>query len=122
MRIDIPRQLGQMIALSRKAKGFTQGQVADMAGVSRQLVNRLELGAAPGIALDNLLAIATAVGCHLWVELDEEIPAARDASDNEHKAEASTDSLKQAEVAEELERRYALDATLLDPPGLRANE
>ena len=121
MRIDIPRQLGQIITLARKERGLTQGRVAELAGVSRQLVNRLEVGAAPGIALDNLLAIAAAVGCHLWVELDGKTPQEPDTSDYGHKATESTDSPKQAETIDELERRYTIDATLFEPHESEAN-
>ncbi|MDO4538171.1 MAG: helix-turn-helix domain-containing protein [Coriobacteriales bacterium] len=66
-RINIPRQVGIVAAKSRRDRGLTQLQVAEAAGVSRQLVNRLETGSAAGIALDKLLRILGASGCALDV-------------------------------------------------------
>lgn len=66
-QILLPRQVGIVVARSRQARGLTQAQVAERAGVSRQLVNRLEVGSASGIALNKLLAILDAVGCILDV-------------------------------------------------------
>lgn len=66
-RITLPRQVGIVVAKSRSARGLTQAQVAEKAGVSRQLVNRLEMGFANGIALSKLMAILEAVGCALDV-------------------------------------------------------
>ncbi|MBR3328776.1 MAG: helix-turn-helix transcriptional regulator [Atopobiaceae bacterium] len=66
-RILLPCQVGIVVAASRAERGLTQAQVADAAGVSRQLVNRLESGSATGIALDKLLAILNATGCVLEV-------------------------------------------------------
>ena len=66
-RIRIPRQVGIVAAAARRTQGLTQQQVADTAGVSRQLVNRLETGSATGIALDKLLSILSATGCALDV-------------------------------------------------------
>lgn len=66
-RITIPRQVGIVAAAARRAQGLTQQQVADTAGVSRQLVNRLETGSATGIALGKLLSILSATGCALDV-------------------------------------------------------
>ena len=66
-RISIPRQIGIVAAATRRSRGLTQQQVAEAADVSRQLINRLEMGTATGIALDKLLAILTATGCVLDV-------------------------------------------------------
>lgn len=66
-RITIPRQVGIVAAAARRTRGLTQQQVADTAGVSRQLVNRLETGSATGIALGKLLSILSATGCVLDV-------------------------------------------------------
>ena len=61
MRIDIPRQAGQAVAQARLDCAMTQGQLAEAAGVSRQLVNRLEAGNAAGISLAHLMAILAAL-------------------------------------------------------------
>ena len=94
----------------RKDKGLTQGEVARMAGVSRQLVNRLEVGTATGIALDKLMAILATVGCSLWVEDDNSSPDARASAQEEP---SGNDAY--GEAAEEFMRRYAMDATLFAP-------
>jgi transcriptional regulator with XRE-family HTH domain len=70
--ITTPRAMGAAIARLRHAKGLTQAQVAQQAGVSRQLVNRLEMGTAEGIMFDKLLAILAALDCTLFVGHDSE--------------------------------------------------
>ena len=42
--ITIPRQVGQVVRAARKARGMSQAQLALEARISRQLVNRLEMG------------------------------------------------------------------------------
>lgn len=66
-QVHLPRQVGIVVTKARVARGLTQSQVAERAGVSRQLVNRLEMGSASGIALSKLLAVLDAVGCALDV-------------------------------------------------------
>lgn len=72
-RINLPRQVGIIVAAARESHGLTQLQVAEAAGVSRQLVNRLEVGSATGISLGKLLAILDVVGCALDVYPLEEV-------------------------------------------------
>lgn len=90
-RITLPRQVGLIVASTRRERGLTQSQLAKDAKVSRQLINRLEVGTATGIALDKLLAILGAAGCVLdvspledagrvhneWQNPPQEAPAAR---------------------------------------------
>ena len=68
-RITLPRQVRLVTATARRERGLTQSEVAQLAGVSRQLVNRLETGSATGIALDKLLSILGAVGCALDLDI-----------------------------------------------------
>ena len=64
-QITLPRQVGLIVAPARKAAGLTQAELARRAGVSRQLVNRLEVGTANGIAFDKLLSVLKVVDCGL---------------------------------------------------------
>ena len=106
-RITLARQVGLVVASARKAKGLTQSQLAHASGVSRQLVNRLETGAATGIALDKLLSVLNALGCTVDISpsasFDPTIGPA-----NTHTSHAS-----QAPV--DLPREYTLDESLFDP-------
>lgn len=70
--ISTPREMGATITRARHEKNLTQSQVATKAGVSRQLVNRLEMGTAQGIALEKLLSILHVLNCSLFVEYGEE--------------------------------------------------
>jgi HTH-type transcriptional regulator/antitoxin HipB len=42
-----PRQLGVLIRYHRKARGFSQTQLADLAGLRQEMVSKIESGA-PG--------------------------------------------------------------------------
>ena len=106
-RITLPRQVGIVVASARRARGITQSQLAQDARVSRQLVNRLEMGTATGIALDKLLAILDAAGCELDVHpVDGE----------EHlQTSAAQHARSAAQPIENLGEGYALDETLFSP-------
>lgn len=107
-RIRLPRQVGIVAADARKAQGFTQLEIARAAGVSRQLVNRLETGAATGIALDKLMAILDAVGCALEVyptNADKPTTQSFDAQT----PPVATETFDPSEA-------YPLDGSLFDPP------
>ena len=67
MNIVSSRQIGQLVRIKRKEKGFTQKQLAQSAEVSERLVSALELGDAPGIQLDKLLKILATVELDLFV-------------------------------------------------------
>ncbi len=111
MRIRLPRQVGIVLSSARKSNGLTQAQLARKAGVSRQLVNRLEVGMATGIALDKLMAILDAAGCVLEVyQLDE----GRNNGDG-NESERCSPVTSTAPPTDELPR-YKLDETLFDSP------
>jgi transcriptional regulator with XRE-family HTH domain len=106
-RITLARQVGLVVASARKAKGLTQSQLAHASGVSRQLVNRLETGAATGIALDKLLSVLNALGCTVDISPSAAFDLANGPA-NTHTSHAS-----QAPV--DLPREYTLDESLFDP-------
>ena len=59
---DSPLTFGQLIANARRAKGWTQPQLADAAGVSRPTISRWERDAMPGTAEpDTVRALCTAL-------------------------------------------------------------
>lgn len=60
MRIYTPKDFGSLIRQSRKDQGFTQAQLADLAGVSRDWIIRLEQGKRTvelGLAMRTLRAL-----------------------------------------------------------------
>ena len=56
------KRIGGRIAALRKARGMTQQQLADMAGLAQQNLARVETGRYSS-RLDTLSAIAEALGC-----------------------------------------------------------
>lgn len=86
-RIKTSRAMGSVIAQARMAKGLTQDQLARDAGISRQLVNRLEMGTASGIALSKLLSILERLDCALLVDSDGQ-PLEREPSPSESRIQA----------------------------------
>lgn len=66
-KIEIPRQIGQMIKSKRLEKGFTQEQLASFANTSRSLVYRLEKGATNGISLNKLFDILKVLDLELAI-------------------------------------------------------
>lgn len=60
-------ELGAIIAHSRKSRGYTQQQFADVAGVGRRFVSDLENGKAT-VQLGKLLQVLTALGLDLEVK------------------------------------------------------
>ncbi len=65
--VTIPRQAGIYVRRAREAQGLTRRQLAEAAQVSERLLAALELGDAPGIGLDKLLAVLDALGLGLEV-------------------------------------------------------
>ena len=65
MTVSIPRQAGIFVRREREAQGRTRAQLARSAHVSERLLASLELGEAPGIQLDKLLAVCRALGLEL---------------------------------------------------------
>lgn len=64
-----PRSIGLAVRDRRRELGLTQAQLAQRAGVSVRLVVSLELGDAPGIQLNKLLAVLDALGLSLYAVL-----------------------------------------------------
>lgn len=58
------KRIGGKIADLRKARGMTQQQLADMAGLAQQNLARVETGRYSS-RLDTLAAIAEALGCQV---------------------------------------------------------
>jgi transcriptional regulator with XRE-family HTH domain len=58
------KRIGGKIADLRKARGMTQQQLADMAGLAQQNLARVETGRYSS-RLDTLAAIADALGCQI---------------------------------------------------------
>lgn len=65
--LSIPRQAGIYVRRAREAQGLTRRQLAHACGISERLLASLELGDAPGIGLDRLLAVFSALGLTLQV-------------------------------------------------------
>ncbi|MEQ8600156.1 MAG: helix-turn-helix transcriptional regulator [Devosia sp.] len=59
--------LGAIIALARKSRGYTQQEFADIAGVGRRFVSDLENGKAT-VQLGKMLQVLTALGLDLEVK------------------------------------------------------
>jgi transcriptional regulator with XRE-family HTH domain len=55
------RSIGDDLAVWRKLRGLTQGQLADRAGVARTTLVRLESGDG-GVSVENVLRVARALG------------------------------------------------------------
>lgn len=68
--ITTPRQAGIYVRQAREAQGITRAALAKKAGVSERLLASLELGDAPGIRLDKLLAVFGALGLALAAQGD----------------------------------------------------
>ena len=57
--------LGQRIRAARDAKGFSQQQFADLAGVGRRFISELENGK-PTLEFDKVVSVALAAGIDLF--------------------------------------------------------
>ena len=66
--IEISRMAGMYARERRLELGLTQREVADRAGVSERTVYSFELGERPGIQLNKVLSIYSAIGLALTVE------------------------------------------------------
>ena len=87
--VSIPRQVGLYARREREAQGLTRKQLAKAAGVSERLLASLELGDAPGIRLDKLLAVYDALGLELFT-IGEHIREERPWEHNESSAASAT--------------------------------
>ena len=71
----VGRPLGQAVRERRRDLRLTQEDVADLAAVSVRFLHELERGK-PGIRLDKLVAVLTAIGLHLELAPGVEPPTA----------------------------------------------
>jgi transcriptional regulator with XRE-family HTH domain len=74
MRIASTADLGALIRRARLARGWSQQQAGDAAGVSRRLVNLIEGGNHPNAETWRVLALLTAVGVRLDGVIDPQTP------------------------------------------------
>ena len=70
---DIKKAIGKRIATLRRARGWSQEQLAVAAGISMYVMGRMERGAS--ITLDNLVAVGRGLDTALdaLVEVDEDL-------------------------------------------------
>jgi y4mF family transcriptional regulator len=61
-------QIGVLVRKRRKSLGMTQGELADLAGVSQRFIYDLERGKA-SVALDRVLAVLATLGLRINLEL-----------------------------------------------------
>jgi y4mF family transcriptional regulator len=59
-------QIGEFVRLRRKASGFTQGELGDLAGVGRRFVSELEM-AKPTLRLNSVNKVLTVFGKTLGI-------------------------------------------------------
>lgn len=81
MRITDARDLGGLVRTARLARGWSQQQAGDAAGVSRRLVNLIEGGEHPNAEVWRVLALLDALGVRL--------EGAVDVASEEHALEAA---------------------------------
>jgi HTH-type transcriptional regulator / antitoxin HipB len=65
--LQSPQQLSALIKATRKARGFTQAEVATRLGVSQNRFSELEKDAS-SLNVDRLLELAKALGLELFVQ------------------------------------------------------
>lgn len=63
----VARAIGRKVQVERHARGLTQKQLAEAAGVSDRLVRSLEMGTARGVGLENLVHVLSALDLDLAV-------------------------------------------------------
>ncbi len=63
---SLPR-LGSAVTGLRKRRGLTQGQLAELAGVSRQWLNGLENGRTAGLEVGKLMMLLDALDANLMI-------------------------------------------------------
>jgi len=71
MRVSKASDLGPLVRAARAARGWSQQQAGDAAGVSRRLVNLIESGEHPNAELWRVLAVLGAVGIRLDGSMDD---------------------------------------------------
>ena len=106
--VSIPRQVGLYARREREAQGLTRKQLAK---VAERLLASLELGDAPGIRLDKLLAVYDALGLELFT-IGEHIREERPWEHNESSAASdSTDTAPATRTTAQRRRRGARATT-----------
>lgn len=73
-RITSAAQVGALVREARLAAGMTQQQLADLAGTTRQWVNRLEMGHSTA-AFSKTLAALAVLGLEMVAQLERPRPA-----------------------------------------------
>lgn len=61
-------QIGLLVRKRRKSLGMTQGELADLSGVSPRFLYDLERGKA-SVALDRVIAVLTTLGLRITLEM-----------------------------------------------------
>jgi transcriptional regulator with XRE-family HTH domain len=69
--VRTPADLGAMARAARTARGWSQQEAADAAGVSRRFVNMVEGGQHPNAEVWRVLALMNALGAPLHAALPE---------------------------------------------------
>jgi transcriptional regulator with XRE-family HTH domain len=70
-QLDVRRHVGARVLSLRRQAGLTQEQLAEAIQVDRRAIGRVENGAV-SVRLDQLTAIARAIGVPVWRLLREE--------------------------------------------------
>jgi predicted transcriptional regulator len=65
-RVTVPRDLGAAVKHYRTSAGLTQGQAAELMGVTQSYVSRLESGEF-GTSLSQVLRLLRIVGCEVII-------------------------------------------------------
>ena len=92
--------VGERVRAARKAKGLTQTEVAERAGVSRARLDALENGRPSDIGFNNVVRMLHAVGLELQVVSGTRRPTLDDLMRENHEEEAAQER--------EIARRFAL--------------
>ena len=66
------REVGRLIRKRRKALGLTQSMLSQMTGTSRRYLVSLELGESPGVRIDTLCRVFTALGMTISISVEED--------------------------------------------------
>lgn len=114
--IDTPRALGAAVASARKARELTQGQLAKDIGISRQLVNRLEMGTAPGISFATVLAILERLDYALFVRGTDEPDSGMQRIPESVVRSSPSDEAPDSGALPYPASLYTLDASLFQTP------
>lgn len=62
-----PKQLGLLIQRHRKARGMSQSELADLAGLRQEMISKIESGQ-PGSRLSSIYALLAALDLEMTVQ------------------------------------------------------